>query len=391
MKISKLELENFRNYDNLTLQFDSDVSVLYGENGQGKTNILEAVYLCSCLRSHRTSKDTDLIFHDKDEYRISLEYFDDDTAGITPLFMENISIVYQEANIKDPGRLKNRRILKHNDMALSKASDVLGLFNAVIFAPEDLYMIKEGPSTRRRFVDILISQIRPMYFNELNIFQRILSQRNSLLKQMRDRQIDRDYGQLAVWDISLAGTCAKIISTRIDFTKKICEIASRCHREISSGKEEIYVKYKTISGIDMNNSVEEIKDIIFEKLKTNFYEDIEKGNTTYGPHRDDLEITINGEIIRSFASQGQQRTAVLALKIAELEIIRSETGSYPVLLLDDVMSELDEKRRKTLLKSIGDAQVILTCTVKAHVAHEFLEENPGRTIKYYEVDAGRIL
>lgn len=388
MYISELQLVNFRNYKDLRLKFDSDISVLYGQNAQGKTNILESIYLCSCLRSHRTSKDSDLIAHDESEYRVYLEFFEPDKSGFEPSFTESLSVVFYDTVSRDPSRSKSKRVMKHNGIVLNKMSDIIGLFNAVIFAPEDLNIIKEGPAARRRYLDILISQIRASYFNELTIYQKILLQRNTLLKQMRDGQSPKEYELLHAWDIALAASASKIITTRYDFTLKINEHASRHHFDMSSGKEKIIVKYKTMSGISFDSNLELLKGDIFEKLKTNFYEDVERGSTVNGCHRDDLEIIINGEPIRIFASQGQQRTAVLALKIAELEIINDETGSMPVLLLDDVMSELDETRRSQLLSSIGDAQVILTCTDKSHAAQDFLNKNPQRTVKYYHVTDG---
>ncbi len=391
MNIIGIGLRNFRNYEDISIDFGSDVSVLFGENGQGKTNILEAVYLCSCLRSHRTSKDSDLINRDENFYNININFFEKKDEKGKPLFIENIDILYSENDNGNSLIKKGGRILKYNESKVEKNSEIIGLFNSVIFAPEDLYIIKDGPSARRRFLDLMISQIRVSYFKELNKFQKILLQRNALLKQMRDGKSDRNYDQIIIWDIAYAASCSKIIKTRMYFIEKINEIASNCHRNISYGKEDISVKYKTISGIDFNTSEQDINNLIFNKLKTMFYEDIEKGNTAIGPHRDDMEITINGELIRSFASQGQQRTAVLSLKIAELEIIKNETGRCPVLLLDDVMSELDKKRRKTLLESVGEAQIILTCTDKSHIEEDFLSDNKHRDIKFFEVQNGKIL
>lgn len=396
MRVCGVKLNNFRNYKELDLPIDSDISVFYGENAQGKTNILEAVYLCSCLRSHRTSKDTEMISHEGDRFEVLIDYIEDSKDLEEPLsieskpFVETISISYYEAVSGDSERIKNKRIIRHNGIVLPRTSELMGLFHAVIFAPEDLMMIKEGPANRRRFVDILISQIRASYFSELGLYNKILMQRNSLLKQIRDNHAEREYDLMAVWDGELAKSAAKIIATRMDFTRKIGEIAEKYHKEISSGKEEIYVKYKTVSGISNNESVIEIEKKLIEKLKTMFNEDVERGSTLCGPHRDDLEISLDGEGIRPFASQGQQRTAVLSLKMAELEIIKMETGDTPVLLLDDVMSELDSKRRKMLLSSIGNAQIILTCTDKSHIAEDFLKETPHRSIRYYHVKNGEV-
>ncbi len=393
MKVLGVFLKNFRNYKELNLSLDADINILFGDNAQGKTNILESIYLCSCLRSHRTSKDTELIKHDSNEYEVKIEFIENENRHENEQnnFNQSIQINYYQAITGDPNKIRNKRIIRHNGIFLPKMSEMMGLFHAVIFAPEDLMMIKEGPSTRRRFVDILISQIRASYFSELGTFNKILIQRNCLLKQMRDGKSDKDYKLLEVWDFALSKSASKIIAARIEFTEKIGKIASKYHKEISSGKEEIYVKYKTVSGITPNNEIMEIESILKNKYKTMFYEDIDRGNTQVGPHKDDLEISLDGEGIRPFASQGQQRTAVLSLKIAELEIIKKETGLTPVLLLDDVMSELDLSRRKMLLSSVGDAQIILTCTDKSHVINDFENEEKPRTIRYYKVSEGLVL
>ncbi len=391
MYVRSIKLSNFRNYRELELDFDSDTIVLFGRNAQGKTNILEAIYICSCLRSHRTYKDSELITHGENEYSIYLEFLEPDGFGSRNDFTEEISVMFYDAVLKDPARDKARRVMRHNGMLVNKTTDIVGVFNAVIFAPEDLNLIKEGPAIRRRYLDILISQIRASYFNELIIYQKTLAQRNTQLKRMRDGIVASDHGNIEVWDMALAASAAKIIMTRSDFTSKIDERASKHHSVMSSEKEVISVRYKTIPGISFDKGLEELQLIIFNKLKNNFYEDIDRGSTSIGPHRDDLELLIDGTSVRSFASQGQQRTAVLALKIAELEIIAEETGSMPVLLLDDVMSELDETRRKQLLSSIGMAQVILTCTDAAHAAPEFVQMNPQRKVRYYEVSEGSVL
>lgn len=394
MRVNAIHLLRFRNHSDTQIGIDSDISVFFGENAQGKTNILEAIYICSCLRSHRTSKDTDMIKHGSDDYEIELDYYDYEQKNKNNddnRYIEKISVSFYESVAGDPGRIKNKRIVRQNGIILDKMSEFMGLFNAVIFAPEDLMMIKEGPAIRRRFIDILISQIRASYFNDLLMYNKILAQRNSMLKQMRENRIEKDYEQIIIWDISLSQVAARIITTRNYFVDKISEIAAKYHKKISSGKEELNVKYKTISGISNTDSEIDVKNKIMEKLKNIFYEDIERGNTTVGPHRDDLEITLDGEGIKPFSSQGQQRTAVLSLKIAELEVIKIETGNTPVLLLDDVMSELDSKRRKMLLSSIGDAQIILTTTDQSHVGKDIIKNSPGRSIHYYEVKNGQVI
>lgn len=400
MRVTGIHLLKFRNYNDLCIDIDADISVFFGENAQGKTNILEAVYLCSCLRSHRTSKDNEMIAHGSAEYEVDLSFYDSDrekslqiteNGGKEERYIENVSVSYHESIPGESIRTKNKRRVRHNGIILDRLSDFIGLFHAVIFAPEDLMMIKEGPAIRRRYVDILISQIRASYFSDLLTYNKILMQRNSMLKQMREGKEKKDYELIIIWDLSLAQVAARIITTRYYFVDKIGEIASKYHNIISSGKEEINVKYRTMAGISNKDNEEEVNIKVLEKLKYIFKEDIERGNTMYGPHRDDLEISLDNEGIKPFSSQGQQRTAVLSLKIAELEIIRMETGKTPVLLLDDVMSELDSKRRKMLLSSIGEAQIILTATDQSHIEKDFLKETDGRSIHYYKVISGQVI
>lgn len=387
MNIKKIELEYFRNYKNLELIIDSEINIFFGNNGQGKTNLLEAIYMCSCLRSHRTPKDTDLIFYGKDFYRVCLSFSDQKEKE---RYLDKIDISYEIANIKKTGFGKNTRKMRYNETEILKNSELVGIFNSVIFAPEDLNIIKEGPSARRRFLDLMISQTRITYFKNLSLFQKVLSQRNSLLKQIRDKEIKKGKEQIYVWDEAFAEISAKIISTRLYFSDLIDKLAGESHEKISFGKEKISVKYRSVPGITLKEGKKEIKEKLLNKLKTNINEDIEKGSTTYGPHRDDLEITMEQRAVKLFASQGQQRTAVLSIKIAELEIIKKETGKCPVLLLDDVMSELDGSRRKTLLESIGDVQIFITCTDKNQVEKNFGATEDEKRISYYEVSDGKV-
>jgi DNA replication and repair protein RecF len=262
-------------------------------------------------------------------------------------------------------------------MKLERVSDMMGLFHVVIFAPEDLMLIKEGPATRRRYLDLLISQVKPSYFIHLQQFARILSQRNMLLKQLREKgqakqkKINPDFNdQMAVWDETLAQEGSFLIKQRQVYANRIEEYAEKAQKNITSGKEKLSVKYKTVSGIDPNKSNKEIYHQYIKRLKRKIYDDIEKGVTADGPHRDDLILSLDEAEVKAFASQGQQRSAVLALKLSELMILTEETGETPVFLLDDVMSELDEKRRKGLLNNINDAQVFVTCTDKEPLMKE---------------------
>ncbi len=394
MNVSSIELKRFRNYEALKVDMKPGINVFYGLNAQGKTNILEAVYLCACARSHRTAKDHDLIMDGNGDYAVKLTFTSDGRRD------ETVEIQYFEADLRDPKRLKPQRLVYHDGVRLDRISDLMGLFHAVIFAPEDLMLIKEGPATRRRYLDLLLSQVKPAYFQELQLFNRLLAQRNRLLKDFRSCLFQRgmtgksclnpdELAQIETWDLSLAASMTRLIRRRLEYGSRISRIAEKAHDNISSGKEKLSVKYRTITGIKQDSSDQEILGIILSKLKTNLYEDIEKGTTGIGPHRDDLEVGLDGDHLKPFASQGQQRSAVLSLKLAELEIIREDTGELPVLLLDDVMSELDVIRRKSLLEGIEQAQVLLTCTDRAQVGRQFDRPDKStseiRPFAFYEV------
>lgn len=386
MRIRSIRLENFRNYENQTIPVQSGINVLYGSNAQGKTNVLEAIYLCACARSHRTSRDQDLIRHQADQYQISLSF--ENEQG----YLEEIVIRYLDAVPGDPLRLRPVRQIFHNGVKLDRVGEMMGLFHAVIFAPEDLMLVKEGPATRRRYLDLLITQLKPTYFQDLQLYVRLLAQRNKLLKTIREDKnfiyrnksidsgqdqdteteaVDPMFMQLDIWDQSLARCAARLIHVRFLFTGRIAKEAEDALTRISSGKEKLSVNYKTVSGIKPEMGIEEIAVLFEKKLKTMINEDVLRGNTGLGPHRDDLEILLNGELLKPYASQGQQRSVVLSLKMAELAIIREEIQELPVLLLDDVMSELDLHRRNCLLSGIDQAQVFVTCTDRTHVLSDF--------------------
>ncbi|NLN46990.1 MAG: DNA replication/repair protein RecF, partial [Clostridiaceae bacterium] len=391
MRVTRIELHNFRNYENLTLDVEPGINVFFGDNGQGKTNLLEAVYLCACARSHRTPRDVDLIRKGTDGYTAGVRFMD--ARG----YEEGIEITYLDALPGDPQRVRASRVVMRDDVRLHRIADMMGVFNAVIFAPEDLMLVKEGPSNRRRYLDILISQVRPSYFYDLQVFQKVLQQRNRLLKQLRDRPnakgmegVEEDERrQLDVWDVSLASASARVIHERLRYSVRIAEKAEAFHKKISSGKEVLSVRYKSVSGIKPDMEVEQMADLLYKKQKAVVYDDIMRGLTAVGPHRDDLELSLDGNNMRLYASQGQQRSAVLALKQAELAIVREETGDTPVLLLDDVMSELDTNRRASLLDGMRDAQVFVTCTEAEQFDDQWetLAGGDGRrAIHYYRVE-----
>lgn len=391
MIIKKIELAEFRNYERQSIATEPGINVFYGDNAQGKTNILEAVYLCACARSHRTSRDADLIRHSSNRYAVRLTYLNQNGAE------DEIEIEYLDSLPGDPQRTRSQRIVRLNGLKLDRISELMGLFHAVIFAPEDLMLVKEGPSTRRRFLDLLISQVRPSYFLDLQMYSRYLLQRNKLLKQIHSLD-EKARLQFDVWNQYLAEHAAGLIEQRMIYTGRIGEMAGQAQEKISSGKEKLFIKYRTIAGIKKDFTKKQIKEHYLEKLNNSLPDDLEKGTTSQGPHRDDLELSLDGDGLKPFASQGQQRSAVLSLKLAELSILRQDTGEAPVLLLDDVMSELDESRRIRLLENINDAQVFVTCTdaqqVVTEIRHEMnqdrVAEQKDSLFTFYHVEQGHV-
>ena len=401
MKVQSIHLDNFRNYRRFDLEVGPSVNIFFGQNAQGKTNLIEAIYLCACARSHRTSKDRDLIYRNKNEmndkkayYQVFLDYITENGNSEK----ESVSIRYEENEGKKP-----KRIAYHNMVPFERFQDYIGLFNAVIFAPEDLQLVKEGPSVRRRYLDILISQVKPSYFYNIQRYTRLIIQRNSVIKSIKSQKSGLNITEeqniaISIWDYPISEIAAKIIADRIYFSKKIKLYAEKNHNQISDNKENLEIKYKTVSGIldeeirkDPYAFEKRIKENILMKLENTHREDCERGITATGPHRDDLELYLNGENTRIYASQGQQRSASLSLKLAEMMLLKEETKEMPVLLLDDVFSELDAVRRKCLLANIKDAQVFLTCTDRFYVNSFLLDGfNKDKEINYFEVDNGNI-
>jgi DNA replication and repair protein RecF len=395
MHIRQIELTQFRNYEKQIIDVAPGINVFYGDNAQGKTNVLEAVYLCACARSHRTARDVDMIRHANNQYAVRLDFITENGSE------DEIEINYQDAIPGDPQRTRSSRIVRHNGIRLTRIGGLMGLFHAVIFAPEDLMLVKEGPATRRRYLDLLISQVRPSYFLALQQYSRQMLQRNKFLKDLRENRASfrtaADLGeaealQLDVWNQALAEQAAGLIEQRLAYSRRIAELAGQAQARISLGQEKLFVRYRTISGVKAGMTREQIGDLYYQKLTSSFAEDLDKGTTGNGPHRDDLELSLDGESMRPFASQGQQRSAVLALKLAELAILRQDTGEAPVLLLDDVMSELDENRRTSLLENIHDAQVFVTCTDAQQVVREISREQhmANGLFTFFQVSGGHV-
>lgn len=347
MWIKKIELKNFRNYKNQKLELNKNVNVLYGENAQGKTNIIESIFLCSMGKSFRAKKDKEMIKLDEDSCSVEVEYEKSDREG-------KIKI-----------EIGNKKNILVNDIKIKRLSELLGKINIVIFTPDDIEIIKGGPDQRRKFLDIMISQLRPNYIHILSLYQKTIEQRNNYLKQIKEEQ--KDENLLEIWDEKLAEYAIKICEYRKEFIEKLKPKMEKLHKEITNNKEEIKIEYVT-ECLD--------KKIYLDLLKERRKLDILKGFTTKGVHRDDFVIYINGRQLNVYGSQGQQRTSILTLKLAELNLIYDEIGEYPILLLDDFMSELDKSRRESLVQHIKETQVIITCTDKLALENfEYLEYN----------------
>jgi DNA replication and repair protein RecF len=344
MIIQSVELNNFRNYRDLKLCFDEKTNIFYGDNAQGKTNILEAIYLSGTTKSHKGSKDRDMI------------YFGEEEAHLRT-FVKKGEIDYKiDIHLK-----KNRtKGIAINGVPIRKASELFGIANFVFFSPEDLSIIKQGPSERRRFIDMELCQLDKVYLHNLGNYNRIVNQRNKLLKDLAFR---RDLEEtLDIWDIQLAEYGSKVIQCREAFVEQLNQIISSIHRNLSGGKEQLCVSY------EKNVSKEELAD----KLKKNRERDLRMKTSSVGPHRDDLLFMADSIDIRKFGSQGQQRTAALSLKLSEIDLVKKIIHDTPVLLLDDVLSELDHNRQNYLLNSIHDIQTMITCTgLDEFVNHRF--------------------
>ena len=353
MYIEKIKLENFRNYEKQEIIFNKKINNIYGDNAQGKTNILEAIFVCSLGKSFRTNQDKDLINLNKDFSKIEIEYFKKDREGKIKL------------------ELNQKKDFFINDIKVKKISDILGKIYVVLFTPQDINILKNEPNKRRRFLNIMISQLRPMYVHILNKYNKTLEQRNNYLKQIKYE--NKSEKMLDIWDEQLVNLGTKIFIYRKEFLKKINKKIKNIHLITTQNKENIEIKYKS-NIIDENKYLEELKN----KRKI----DIQKGYTSIGIHRDDFEIYINNENISIYGSQGQQRSSIISLKLAEAETIYEEIEEYPIILLDDFMSELDKNRIKGFIENIKENQVIITSTEKI-----MLDKNE---IKYYNVKSAKI-
>ncbi len=346
MRVTSLRLISFRNYEDIQFDFYPSIILIYGNNGVGKTNIIEAIYASAIGKSHRTATDADMIRFGKEEASVHIQFERKD--------------VPQEIGIKYP--VEGRKIINVNGNKI-RQKELLGLLNVVIFSPEDLYVIKGSPSERRHFIDVEISQVDKNYYHHLLQYNRALQQRNKILKEQNGRSLS-----LEEWDIQLAEHASYIVKKRLQSLDKINMLANLMYRKLTEGRENLKLSYiQPYSEKEICVEKEEFYNLYKENLPV----DYARMSTTVGPHRDDILFFTNGINMKKYASQGQQRTAVLALKLSELEFIKSETGEYPVLLLDDVLSELDKARREQLIQFIHKrVQTFITTTDKEEFEHK---------------------
>ena len=334
MIIESIELKNYRNYKELHMEFNQGTNILYGDNAQGKTNILEAVYVCCTSKSHKSAKDRDIIRFNQDESHIKLQ-------------IRKNNVPYRiDMHLK-----KNKpKGIAINGVPIRKASELFGIANVVFFSPEDLNIIKNGPSERRRFIDMELCQLNKLYVHSLVQYNKVLLQRNKLLKELFFRPDCEE--TLDVWDMQLVNYGREVIKFRREFIKQLNEIIHAIHLSLTGGREDISISYEPYTRED------QMEDI----LKKNRAQDMKQKTTLSGPHRDDISFIVNGIDIRRFGSQGQQRTAALSLKLSELQLVKQLSHDDPILLLDDVLSQLDSSRQNHLLSAIKHIQTMITCT-----------------------------
>lgn len=357
MYLKTLELHNFRNYADLVVEFGSGINVLLGENAQGKTNLLESIYFLALTRSHRTNSDRDLISWKTKAARVSGSVQKEHT--VTPL----------EINLSSKG--KNAKV---NHLEQSRLSQYVGQLNVILFAPEDLSIVKGSPAVRRKFIDMEFGQMSSKYLYNSAQYRSVLKQRNQYIKQLQfDPKGDQVY--LDVLSDQLAAYGAEIIFQRIQFLKKLEKWSQELHKEISQGKEKLSFQYVSPISSDQADTTEKIYAALQALFQKQREKELQQGKTLVGPHLDDVRFMVNDKNVSTFGSQGQQRTTALSVKLAEIDLMKEETGEYPVLLLDDVLSELDDSRQTHLLTAIQNkVQTFITTTSLSGVAQQLINE-----------------
>lgn len=360
MFVKYINLINFRNYENVSIELCDGTNVFIGDNAQGKTNILEALYYSSVGRSHRTNKDKELIKWDSENSFIS-------TYVAKSRIDKRIDIKF----FRD-----GKKAININSIKITKLQDLVGVLNVVMFSPEDLNIVKDSPSYRRKFLDIELCKLDKKYYYSLASYKKVLLERNMILKKYVD---NIDF--IDIYDIKLAEYGSYIIKKRLEYIDGLNKYSKFIHKDITQGKEDIEFKYMMQLKDNIN-----LQEELYNLLKSNRKKDIEKRVTSIGPHRDDFSILVNNMDVKTFGSQGQQRTAVLTIKFSSLRIIKELIGEYPLLLLDDVLSELDTKRQEYILKSIDGIQTLITGTGFIDIKRYIKNEN----IRIFNVEKGKI-
>lgn len=369
MHIKELQLKNYRNYSGLNLDFDANINVIIGENAQGKTNLLEAIYLLAFTKSYRTANDRELIKWNSEFAKVTGRLLKKGDKSIP------LELIYHAQGKK----------AKINHLEQQRLSEYIGEMNVVMFAPEDLALVKGSPQVRRRFIDMELGQIEPMYLYHLGQYQKVLKQRNHLLKQLQRQQSDPAF--LHVLTDQLIQHAAVILKKRFFFLDLLQKWAVPIHAEISRGLETLSITYQPTVEVSEDDAKEKIVEKLENAYHKNEQNEIYRGTTLVGPHRDDLHFFINDREVKLFGSQGQQRTTALSLKLAEIDLIYDQMKDYPILLLDDVLSELDDYRQSHLLTSIqGKVQTFVTTTTVDGIHHDTLQE-----ASIYQVKDGTIL
>lgn len=364
MYIKEIELKDFRNYEELKVSFNRRVNIFLGNNAQGKTNLLEGIYLNVMARSFKNVRDKDMIRFGEEFCRVrTLAFFDDEDQKTEIIITRD-----------------GKKAIKLNGIKASRSSQLLERIFIIIFSPEDLKIVKDEPEKRRRFIDRELCQIKPGYYSDLSNYKKVLKQRNTYLKEM-----DIQDAILDIWDIELAKYGTRIIFKRREFISRIDEISRDIHAKISGGRENLKLKYEENVELPPEIDLENAENMFYQLLKKSRNDDIKNRNTKVGPHKDDVKISADEIDLRKFGSQGQQRTAALSLKLSEIRLIEEETGEKPILLLDDVLSELDNDRQSYLINSLGENQMFITTT---DLAGKVVKKLPDG--KIFKINSGKI-
>ena len=357
MKLTNLQLQNFRNYESVQLEFTDGVHVFIGENAQGKTNLMESIYALAMTKSHRTTNDKELIGWNKEFATIK---------GTVEKTTTKTNLELQFS--------KKGKIAKVNYLEQKRLSSYLGNLNVILFAPENLTLVKGSPQNRRKFVDMELGQMSSLYLYDLVEYNRVLKQRNTYLKQLAIKKKQPDE-YLDVLSEMLSELASKIVFHRLDFMKQLEALAIPIHDQLSLGREKFSVSYQATIPLEDGLTPAQMKEIYMNQFKKNQTREADQATTLIGPHRDDLIFYLNEVPVQTYGSQGQQRSTVLSLKLAEIELMKLSTGEYPLLLLDDVLSELDDDRQTHLIKAIENkVQTFITTTSLDGIKQQFINE-----------------